>query len=337
MTTLLRIDASTRIKGSHSRRLADYYQTQWLKTHPQGKIILRDLALNPVPHLTHEMIEAFQAEGKSSSPATALSHVLIQELRAADHLLIGSPMYNFSLPSTLKAYFDHVVRSGLTFDIEGDQYTGCLEGKIATLITARGGVASSTEDDDFQINYLKKILTFIGIGPVETITLQGTSLQESKQNQYFSKAKKEVDRLFQTQKVPLWEGLFSEKDMQEIRDLQKNQARAIIKGDATAYSKLCADDIQLMIPGHDIISGRAQFLVAEKKLFETARFSKFIKTPEKIERSGNTVVEIGRQVVSMEKSTDKGGVFSARQKYMHIFRLTQQGWRYAALMSNPSE
>ncbi|NOY83574.1 MAG: FMN-dependent NADH-azoreductase, partial [Nitrospirae bacterium] len=114
--------------------------SDWLKTHPQGKIILRDLALNPVPHLTHEMIEAFQAEGKSSSPSTALSHVLIQELRAADHLLIGSPMYNFTLPSTLKAYFDHVVRSGLTFDLEGDQYTGCLEGKIATLITARGGV-----------------------------------------------------------------------------------------------------------------------------------------------------------------------------------------------------
>ncbi len=337
MTTLLRIDASTRINGSHSRKLADYYQTQWLKTHPQGKIIIRDLARNPVPHLTHEMIEAFQTEGKYPSPATALSHALIQELRAADHLLISSPLYNFTLPSTLKAYFDHVVRAGLTFDLEGDQYIGCLKGKMATLITARGGVASSAATDDFQTDYLKKILAFIGIGPIEVITLQGTSLQESGKKQHFSKAKKGVDRLFLTQKAPLWEGPFLEKDIQEISVLRENQARAIIKGDAKAYEKLCTDDIQLMIPGHDIISGRAQFLVAEKKLFENASFSKFIKYPEKIERSGEMVVEIGRQEVSMAKNTDKGGVFSARQKYMHVFRLTQQGWRYAALMSNPSE
>jgi len=86
-----------------------------------------------------------------------------------------------------------------------------------------------------------------------------------------------------------------------------------------------------------MVSGRAQFLSTEKKLFETASFSTFVKYPEKIERSGDRVIEIGRQNVTMEKNDEEGGVFSARQKYMHVFRLTPQGWRYAVLMSNHCE
>ncbi|MBN4050112.1 nuclear transport factor 2 family protein [Nitrospira defluvii] len=154
---------------------------------------------------------------------------------------------------------------------------------------------------------------------------------------HFSKAEKTGDRLVLSQKEGLWKGPFSEQDIQEIKTLRDNQAHAIIKGDAEAYANLCADDVQLMIPGHDIVSGRAQFLAAENALFENATFSKFTKYPEKIERSGDMVVEIGRQEVSMKKSTDKDGVFSARQKYIHIFRLSAVGWRYAVLMSNHCE
>jgi len=121
MKTLLRIDASARTIGSHSRMIADYCQDKWEETHPQGKIIRRDLASEPIPHLSDDMIEAFQKAGRHPSPATGLSDSLIQELKAADHLLISSPLYNLTLPSTLKAYFDYVVRSEVTFSMQGNQ------------------------------------------------------------------------------------------------------------------------------------------------------------------------------------------------------------------------
>jgi len=238
MTTLLRIDASTRMEGSHSRRLADYYQTQWEKTHPEGKLVFRDLACDPVPHLTNETIEAFQSEGASSAPNAALSHLLIEELRAADHVLISSPLYNLSLPSTLKAYFDYVVRAGLTFDFEHNQFTGRLHGTTGTIITTRGGLIRDPQKEDFQTPYLEEILSFMGISPVKTILLQGTMLEAEARQKYFEQALHAIDCLFLTQKGPLWEGRFSEKERQEINDLRDSQARAITNGDAVTYTGL---------------------------------------------------------------------------------------------------
>ena len=336
MKTLLRIDASARTTGSHSRTIANYYQSKWEKAHSKGKVITRDLALEPVPHLSDMMIRAFFEAGGKPSPATALSDTLIEELKAVDHVLISSPLYNLSLPSTLKAYLDYVVRPGMTLTTDGGKYIGLLSGRSATIITTRGSLSSEGFVDDFQTDYLKQILIFMGIGPIETVFLEGTNLPDYDKSPRLKIAEQKVDALFQTHDEPLWTGQLSSKDKKELKALQEKQANAIIKGDAAAYSKICTDDIKLMIPGHDIISGREKFQVAEENLFKNASFVKFRKYPERIDRSGDIAVEIGRQEIGMEKSSNEGGVYSAFQKYTHIYRLTSTGWRYAVLMSNQS-
>ncbi|NER82089.1 MAG: hypothetical protein F6K42_21520 [Leptolyngbya sp. SIO1D8] len=123
MKTLLRIDASVRIEGSNTRTLTDYFQSQWLNANPGGSVIRRSLDSDPIPHISNETIKAFQPSNKQAS-RRSISDTLIDELQKADHLLIGSPLYNLTLPSTLKAYFDHVVRSGFTFEVRDGTYQG---------------------------------------------------------------------------------------------------------------------------------------------------------------------------------------------------------------------
>ncbi|OGB33115.1 MAG: hypothetical protein A3F78_12295 [Burkholderiales bacterium RIFCSPLOWO2_12_FULL_61_40] len=336
MKTLLRIDTSIRTDGSHTRVLADYFAARWLEDHPDGRVVRRCLASDPVPHLSNAMFEAFQ-QGRGQSPDCALSDDLIDELKGADHVLIGSPLYNLTLPSTLKAYFDHVVRADATFEVRAGNYRGLLDGRGATLIAARGGLASPECADDFQTAYLKAILAFIGIGPVALVAVAGTALGGEAKEQALADARQQVDRLFGKAQAPLWHGEFSADDKRQIGALRDGQAAAIVSGDARAYAELCADDIQLLIPNRDAICGQAGFLAAEEALFRSAVFAAFRKQPLRVERSGSLAVETGRQEVVMAKQDAAGGVFSARQKYTHVFRLTEKGWRFAVLMSNPSE
>lgn len=134
---------------------------------------------------------------------------------------------------------------------------------------------------------------------------------------------------------PEWIGSFTERDRREVATLRAAQAAAIVAGDAGAYARLCVDDIRLMIPGHDIISGREDFLAAQVKVFRSGRFTSFKKHPERIELSGDLAVEVGRQEVQMTSDAVAAGIFSPRQKYTHVFRRTGLDWRFAILMSNP--
>lgn len=337
MTTLLRLDASIRNDNSVSRSLADYYQHNWQAHHSNGNVVLRDLAHQQIPHLSNDLVEAFQSEEPELSDVTRLSDGLIQELKNADQLLISSPLYNLSLPSTLKSYFDHVVRSGHTFDTQGGELVGLLEGKRAIIITTRGGLSDTAVVDDFQTDYLKQILSFIGITDVRVISAEGTTFDEPEKSRYLSLATEQITDIFNKQKIDFWKGDFSSSDQQEINSLRDKQAQAIIDGDAQSYTDLCTDDVTLMIPGYDIIRGRTDFLTAEEKLFKSSSFADFVKYPESIERQGDIAIELGQQEITMNNTSNNTGVFSSKQKYMHIFRLTKQGWRYAALMSNPSE
>lgn len=115
MKTLLRIDSSIRLNNSVSRAIGDHFSNCWRKKHPTGKIINRDLQTNPVPHLTEATVQAFFGGGPSCTGVT-LSDKLIQEIDVCDELLITCPMYNFQIPSSLKAYLDHVVRVNKTFE-----------------------------------------------------------------------------------------------------------------------------------------------------------------------------------------------------------------------------
>jgi len=338
MRTLLRIDASARVAGSQSRGLADHFQERWSAAHPDGRVIVRCLARDPVPHLDTATIAAFHAapppdEGRGAA-AAALSDSLIAELESADDMLVSSALYNLGLPSVLKAYFDYVVRSGRTFIMDGGGYRGLLSGKSAFVVAARGGVPSPGQADDFQTPYLRAILSFVGIASIEVIPLDGTAAEEPVRSQCEQNARAHVDRLFARPSEPAWIGAFTSQDRREIGALRAAQAAAIERGDAEAYGQICSDDIALMIPGRDIISGRERFVACEQALFRSSRFASFRKTPERVERSGDLAVETGRQEVTTAGTSDAAGVSAARQKYTHVFRRTAEGWRFAVLMSN---
>jgi FMN-dependent NADH-azoreductase len=154
MTRLLRIDSSSRLEGSHSRELADYFQNTWCKKYPDDQVIDRDIVKNPVPHIADLTIAGFYTpqaqQTEAMKQAIALSDELIEELQSADVLLLSVSMYNFSVPSSLKAWIDQIVRIGRTFDYDGTNFTELVSVKRAYVICAYG--ASGYTDIDRAIS-----------------------------------------------------------------------------------------------------------------------------------------------------------------------------------------
>jgi FMN-dependent NADH-azoreductase len=142
MTQILRIDSSSRVEGSHSRELADYFQAAWLKKYPEDRVIVRDVVKNPAPHIADLTIAGFytppEQQTEAMKQAIALSDELVDELQSADVLLLSVPMYNFSVPSALKAWIDQIVRIGRTFAYDGTNFTGLVTVKQAYVICAYG-------------------------------------------------------------------------------------------------------------------------------------------------------------------------------------------------------
>ncbi len=179
MKTLLRLDSSARVEGSHSRELGDRFVDCWREKYPETRFIERDLATAPIPHLENETIAAFYSPDASTVPGAILSEELLAELETADHLLLTSPLYNLSLPSTLKSWIDHVVVPGRTFRLGSNGWEGMLHGKEVTLITSRGGVPVPDFKVDYQTEYLLAVLAFIGLTSVKVIAQEGTMLDEA--------------------------------------------------------------------------------------------------------------------------------------------------------------
>lgn len=183
MTQILRIDTSPRQQDSHSRELADTLQQMWLKYHPNYAIVRRDLALTPIPHVTDATIKGFYTAKEQQSPemqsAIAVSDELIGELLSADILLISVPVYNFSVPSVLKAYIDQIVRAGYTFGFSPDKgFHGLVSNKRASIVTAYGTTGNFDGElagINFLEPYLKAILGFIGITDISFFRVEGTA------------------------------------------------------------------------------------------------------------------------------------------------------------------
>ena len=147
--------------------------------HPKDQITVRDLAVNPVPHLDINLLGGWMkpADQRSDIEQVSLerSNQLTDELLAADVLVMAAPMYNFAIPSTLKAWLDHVLRAGVTFKYTETGPQGLLSGKRAYVLTARGGIyAGSTADH--QEPYLRQVMGFIGIHDVTFIHAEGMNL-----------------------------------------------------------------------------------------------------------------------------------------------------------------
>jgi FMN-dependent NADH-azoreductase len=165
---LLQVDSSARV-SSVSRTLTARFAAEWKKENPDGQVLKRDLTTTPVPLITDQYMQAVHTDPAKLTPAgkelLALSDALIDELFAADVVVIGVPMYNFSIPWPLKAWIDQVVRVGKTFTYGANGRTGLFTGKKIVIITSRAGAypaGTPQAGADFQEPYLRHILGFIG-------------------------------------------------------------------------------------------------------------------------------------------------------------------------------
>jgi len=198
MSTLLHIDSSARFTGSITRQLSAAYAEQWQAKHADGKIIRRDLASVALPHIDEALLGAYftPAEQRSAEQQNiiTLSDKLVDELIAADTIVIGIPMYNFAPPSAFKAWIDHICRAGRTFKYTETGPVGLLTGKRAVVILSRGGVYSEgpAQVFDFQGTYIKSVLGFIGITDVELVIAEGVAMGEEKTKLAISQAQEKI-------------------------------------------------------------------------------------------------------------------------------------------------
>jgi len=173
MNHILVINSSLSGEASVSRILVEDAVRRLLEVNPGAVVTYRDLGDAPIPHLTSATVAGIRAVAGTQAElaAQALSDELIAELQAADVVVIGAPMYNFSIPTSLRAWFDHVLRPRVTFAYNEGSVQGLLPGKRVIVIESRGGLYSEgpTKGMDFQEPYLKTLLGFVGMTDVTFI------------------------------------------------------------------------------------------------------------------------------------------------------------------------
>lgn len=165
---LLHIDSSAMGANSVTRELSAAVATRWLDALPGLSIDYRDLDADPIPHLTGRSLAG-------ADPAeTEASERIVQQFLEADVIVLGVPMYNFGIPSTLKAWIDRVAVAGKTFRYTADGPEGLAKGKRAIIVSGRGGLHSG-QPSDFQETYLRHVLGFIGVTDVEFVRAEGVA------------------------------------------------------------------------------------------------------------------------------------------------------------------
>jgi len=198
MKTLLQIRSSIFSNDGQSSRLAERFVARWRASNPGGRVIVRDLAKEPVPHLDAARFGAFLAKPEERTPAQQAvvdySDALIGELKRADVVVLGLPMYNFGVPSTLKAYFDHVARVGETFKYTEKGPVGLLTGKKVYVFAARGGMYAGTPNDT-QTPFIRTFLSFIGMSDIEFVYAEGLAISEASKQQSLARAEAAIDAL----------------------------------------------------------------------------------------------------------------------------------------------
>ena len=197
MSTLLQINASLAGANGQSSRLAQRFVADWQDQHPEGRVITHDLASEPVPHLTAERFQAFLSQpdvrSEEQRQLAEYSDALIEEIKNADTIVFAVPMYNFSVPSTLRAYFDHIARAGVTFRYSANGPEGLLKGKKAYVFITRGGFYADAADT--QTPYLKQFLGFIGITDVNFVYAQGLGMGDAVREKSLSEAHHAIEEL----------------------------------------------------------------------------------------------------------------------------------------------
>jgi FMN-dependent NADH-azoreductase len=183
MKNILFIQSSPRGPQSYSQQVAQSIVDELKIPYPTANVVVRNLAQNPPPHIGEAVVGGLSSKPEERTPAQAraliLSDTLIDELSAAEVIVMAVPMHNFGVPSTLKAWIDHVVRVGRTVSYsEKNGPEGALKGKRVILVLASGGVYSDgpARPLDFQEPYLRAILGFIGLTDIEVVRVEGVAM-----------------------------------------------------------------------------------------------------------------------------------------------------------------
>lgn len=200
---LLHIDSSVLNDHSASRKLTAEIVEQIRNTHAQVTVSYRDLAVTAPAHLSAEILGARFAPQEQWTEVQKQEHAitesLLSELFEADTIIIGAPMYNFGIPTQLKAWIDRIAQAGRTFRYSANGPEGLVTGKKVIIASSRGGVFSTSEQMramDFQEDYLKAVLGFLGMHDVTIIRAEGLSMGDANRNAAFDTARAAINDLF---------------------------------------------------------------------------------------------------------------------------------------------
>lgn len=200
---LLAIDSSILNDASVSRKLTNSFVNQWQRIYPETEVIYRDLHAQSVNHLSQKILIAGNEEPVQISyemrEELELSRRLILEYLSADVLVIGAPMYNFSIPSQLKSWIDRVLVAGKTFQYRDGKVQGLATGKQAFIVSSRGGIYSNESgmNLDHQEKYLTTVLEFTGITDITFIRAEGVNMGEKNRIQALQDAEKSITQILQ--------------------------------------------------------------------------------------------------------------------------------------------
>lgn len=198
MKNILVITASIFGQNGQSSQLVSKTLDKLSRQYPDAQVHIRDLATDPVPHLDAERFGAFLAAPDDATAdqaqIKAFSDELIAELKLADAVLLGVPMYNFGVPSVLKAYFDHIARAGVTFRYTENGPEGLIDDKPVYVLAARGGVYAGTANDS-QTPFLRSFLGFLGLTSVEFVYAEGLNMGDDHKAQSLDKADSHIEAL----------------------------------------------------------------------------------------------------------------------------------------------
>ncbi|HHF0551223.1 TPA: FMN-dependent NADH-azoreductase [Vibrio antiquarius] len=189
----------SRVLALKSSILGDYSQSNklvedFIKNVDQDKLTVRDLAANPLPVLDFAVATALRATedlSQEQQEVVELSDTLIEEVKAADTLVIAAPMYNFTIPTQLKNWIDLIARAGVTFKYTENGVQGLIEGKKAIVITTRGGIHKDSPTDNVT-PYLRTVLGFVGITDVEFVYAEALNMGEDFAEKGISEAQSQL-------------------------------------------------------------------------------------------------------------------------------------------------
>jgi len=198
MTTILKISSSIYSGNGQSSQLGNQFIDALREREPGARVIERDLALEPIPHLDAARFQAFLTRPEERTPepqaVAEFSDALIDELRRADVVVLGVPMYNYGIPTQLKAWFDHIARAGVTFKYTEQGPVGLLPGKKAFVFATRGGLYAGTPADHLA-PHVRQFLGLLGIADVEFVYAEGMAMGAQARDTGLAQARAAIQNL----------------------------------------------------------------------------------------------------------------------------------------------